>query len=59
VKTFWQRAGVWALLSIGLASVCFGQNQTVPEVDASSGSMALTLVAGAMLWVQQVRRRSR
>jgi hypothetical protein len=47
----------FVLLGVAIAGSCFAQVQTVPEVDASSGGIALSLVVGAMLWLQQSRKR--
>ncbi len=57
MKTFWLRIAAVALLTTLVFSTCSAQVQGVPEINAGSGATALTLVAGAMLWVRQARRR--
>jgi len=58
VKATWLRVSVGVLFGISLTSTCWGQFQTpVPEIDGNSGAIALTAVAGALLWFQQARRR--
>jgi uncharacterized protein (TIGR03382 family) len=57
VKASWSRVATAVLFGIGLASTCLAQSQVVPEIDASSGAMASTLVVGVVVWVLQARRR--
>lgn len=57
MQTFWLRISAVALLTTLVVSTCSAQVQGVPEINAGSGATALTLVAGAMLWVRQARRR--
>ena len=58
MQTFWLRISAVALLTTLMLGTCSAlQVQGVPEIDAGSGATALTLVAGAMLWVRQARRR--
>jgi len=57
ISLFWPRVFTVVLLSVAIAGSCFAQVQTVPEVDASSGGIAVSLVVGAMLWLRQSRKR--
>jgi len=57
MKIFWSRAAMVFVLIIGLTAACLAQFQGAPEIDANSGAAGLTLVVGAMLWLQQRRRR--
>jgi hypothetical protein len=57
VQAFCFRISAVALLTALTLSTCSAlQVQGVPEIDAGSGATALTLVAGAILWVRQARR---
>jgi hypothetical protein len=57
VQAFRFRISAVALLTALTLSTCSAfQVQGVPEIDAGSGATALTLVAGALLWVRQARR---
>lgn len=57
-NTFWSRAAAVVVIGVGVAGVCSAQH-LVPEIDAGSGAIGLTLVFGVVLWVQQIRRRPR
>jgi hypothetical protein len=56
MNTFWSRAAAVVAIGVGVAGACSAQH-LVPEIDAGSGAIGLTLVFGFVLWVQQIRRR--
>ena len=59
MQAFWLRISAATLLTALTVSTCSARKkvESVPEINAGSCATALTLVAGAMFWVQQARRR--
>ena len=58
MEAFSFRLSAAGLLTTLTLSPCWAlQVQSVPEINAGSCVTALTLVAGALLWVQQARKR--
>ena len=45
------------LLLCGAASVAFGASQTVPEIDASTATSAVALVAGGVMLLRARLRK--
>lgn len=56
LQAFWLKISAAAFLATVVLATCSAQVQGVPEINADSGATALTLVAGAMLWIRQARR---
>jgi hypothetical protein len=54
-KTFVMKLAGFALLGIGMSSVCLAAS--TPEIDPASGASALAMLAGAMLMIRGRRRR--
>jgi hypothetical protein len=51
------KAAGMALLLMGLSSLAFAGEPTVPEISPASGVAALTLVSGALLVIRARRKK--